>query len=189
MKTIDVRLPATDMTNLQDMIGKRLDGYKRDSFLGSADVYGIVGLRVEGDAWTFTNFIEVADYYGADEDVAIFRMQRVAWDDIRSCFPSEAMTETPVGRVISSIDVVNERQKLFVGEVQTYAVCLTRGIVFKFDDGSELSFEKSIWFSEIITVKKGCDLVQSFSPTDEFVESWEDDHRGECSREIVELRG
>ena len=189
MKTIDVRLPATDMANLQAMIGKRLDAYKRDSFLGSGRVYGIVGLRVKGDAWTFTNFIEVADYYGADEDVAIFRMQRVAWDDIRSCFPSETMTVTPVGRVISSIDVVNERQKLFVGEVQTYAVCLTRGIVFKFDDGSELSFEKSIWFSEIIAVKKGCDLVQSFSPTDEFVESWEDDHRGECSREIVELRG
>ncbi len=188
MKTIDVRLSAADMANLQDMTGKRLDAYKRD-FSEFKNVYGIVGLRVEGDAWTFTNFIEVADYYGADEDVAFFRLQRANWDDIHSYIPDQTMIETPVDRVISSIDVVNERQKLFVEEVQTYEVCLTRGVVFKFDDGGELSFEKDIWFSEMITVRKGYNLIQCFSPTDEFVENWEDDHRGECSREIVELRG
>ena len=188
MKYVDVRFSNSDETALRGMLGRRLVRYKHDPFVFSASVYGVVGICVEGDAWTFTNFVEVADYYGADEDVAIFRMQRADWDDIRSCIPDQTMIETPVGRVVSSIDVVNERQKLFDNDIQIYEVCLTRGIVFKFDDGGELSFEKNIWFSEDITVRKGRNLIQSFSPTSEFVESWEDNLRGECSREIVELQ-
>lgn len=188
MKNIDVRFSHSDETTLRCMVGRRMNRYKHDPFVFSANVYGIVGICVEVGAWTFTNFIEVADYYGANEDVAFFRLQRANWDDIHSRIPDQTMIETPVGRVISSIDVVNERQKLFEKGIQTYEVCLTRGVVFKFDDGSELSFEKNIWFSEDITVRKGYNLIQSFSPTSEFIESWENNLRGECSREIVELR-
>lgn len=64
---------------------------------------------------------------------------------------------------------------------------LTRGIIFQFKDGHELSLEKNIWFSEDITVEKGYDLIRRYTPTTEFEEGWSADYRGKCSREIVSL--
>ena len=98
------------------------------------------------------------------------------------------MIETPVDSVIADVIIVNECQRLFKKGVQIYEVMLTRGIIFKFEDGHELSFEKNIWFSEDITVEKGYDLIQRFTPVSEFAEGWSDDYRGECSREMISAR-
>ena len=98
------------------------------------------------------------------------------------------MVETPVESVISEVIVVNERQKLFENNKQTYEVLVTRGIIFKFEDGHELSFEKNIWFSEFISVEKGYDLIDRFTPTTVFGEGWSDEYRGNCSRELISIK-
>ena len=95
------------------------------------------------------------------------------------------MVETPVESIVAEVLVVNEQQQLFERDVKTYEVLVTRGIIFKLEDGHELSFEKNIWFSEDITVEKGYDLIQRFTPTTEFEEGWSGDYRGDCSREII----
>lgn len=76
---IDVRLTASNMEALKSLIGKRMTKYKRDPFESSAtSVYGIVGIEFEdATAYAFTNTIAVMDYFGDQDDVALFKMEPV----------------------------------------------------------------------------------------------------------------
>ena len=130
----------------------------------------------------------VMDYYGEEEDVALFKFEQRSFSSIHSLIQNQIMIEIPVEAVISEVIVVNENQKLFENGEQIYEVLLTRGIIFKFEDGHELSFEKNIWFSEDITVEKGYDLLSRFTPETEFVEGWSGNYRGECSRELISMK-
>ncbi len=188
MKQIDVRFTVSDMEAIQSMIGKKMLKYKCDPFDFSTSVYGIVGISLEDASYAFTNFTEVMDYYGEQEDVALFKMESMSFSKIHSFVQDQTMIETPVDSVISEVVVVNERQKLFENGIQTYEVLITRGIIFKFNDGHELSFEKNIWFSEDISVEKGYDLIDRFTPTTEFVEGWSAEYQGECSRELITVK-
>ncbi len=188
MKQIDVRFTAHDMAAIKSMIGKKMVKYKCDPFESSTSVYGIVGIAFEDAAYAFTNRVSVMDYYGEPEDVALFKMECMPFASIHSMVQNQTMVETPVGNVISDVLVVNERQQLFDNDVKTYEVLLTRGIIFVFEDGHELSLEKNIWFSEDITVEKGYGLIQRFTSTSEFEESWSGAYRGECTREIISVR-
>ena len=185
MKSIDIRLDAASMDQLKSMIGETLCKYKCDPFIFSNDVYGIAGICTEKSSFAFTNTTQTMDYYGAPEDVAVFRFVPMAEEDIQSKVQDEVMIEIPVLSRIKEINVVNERQKLFENEVQIYEVRLTRGVIFIMEDELEISFEKSVWFSEMITVNRGYKLINHFSHTSEFEENWEGGQRGECTREIV----
>lgn len=188
MKQIDIRFSPSDMSIIQNMVGKRMLKYKCDPFEFSTSVYGIVGISIEGASYAFTNYTEVMDYYGDQEDVALFKIQSMPFSDIHSLIKKQVMIETPVDSIISEITIVNERQQLFENDEQIYEVLLTRGIIFKFADGHELSFEKSIWFSEDIAVEKGYNLIDRFTPTADFSEGWSGNYRGECSRELISLK-
>ena len=185
MKKIDVCFSASDLAEIQNMVGKRMVKYKCDPFEFSTSVYGIVGVAFEDVSYSITNFVSVMDFYGEQEDVALFNIERKPFANIQSFIKNETMIETPVDSIVSEILVVNEHQQLYENDILIYDVLLTRGIVFRFEDGHELSFEKNIWFSEDITVKRGYDLINLFSPTTEFSESWHDSYRGECTREIL----
>ena len=188
MKQIDVRFTASDMAALKSMAGKKMIKYKCDPFEFSASVYGVVGIAFEDAAYAFTNIVSNMDYYGEQEDVALFKMERKPFASIHSMVQNQTMLETPVESVISEVLVVNERQQLFENNVQTYEVLVTRGIIFIFEDGHELSLEKNIWFSEDITFEKGYNLIQRFTPASEFEEGWSGDYRGKCTRGIVSLK-
>lgn len=165
-----------------------MDKYKCDPFVYSTSVYAIVGISVEDKSYAFTNIAKVMDYFGEKEEVALFKIQCVAYDSIHSMIQNQEMIEMPVKSIISEIMVVNETQRLYENHIPIYEVQLTRGIIFKFEDGNELSFEKNIWFSEDITVERGYDLIQKFTPTEEFGEGWSGEYHGECSREILTFK-
>ncbi len=188
MKKIDVRFSASEIAEIHSMVGKKMVKYKCDPFEFSTSVYGIVGVSFETADYAFTNMVDVMDYYWEQEDVAVFRVERKPFSSIRSLVQGQDMIEIPVEATVSEILVVNERQQLFENDEQIYEVLLTRGIVFKFEDGHEFSLEKNIWFSEDITVEKGYDLIRRFSPEIEFNDGWSGNYRGECSREIVSLK-
>ena len=76
MKNIDIRFSASDFTELQSMVGKKMLKYKCDPFEFSTSVYGIVGIAFEDASYAFTNLTEVIDYYGEQEDVALFKIER-----------------------------------------------------------------------------------------------------------------
>lgn len=187
MKQIDIRFKERELRFIHDMIGTTLIKYKCDPFEFSTAVYGIVGICTNTSAYAFTNFIQVMDYYGAEEDVAVLHVEERSDSEIRSLISDNTMIELPVNKIIKEVDIVNENQKVFVRGNQTYDVWLTRGVIFRLEDNTEISLEKNIWFSEMITVDKGEQLLDKFVPVEEFTENWEGDSRGECSREIVKV--
>ena len=188
MKKIDIRFSASDMAEIKSIIGKRMVKYKCDPFEFSTSVYGIVGVSLENADYAFTNMVDVMDYYGELEEVAVFKVKRMPFPSIKSFIKDQTMIETPVEANVSEVLVVNERQQLFEHEKQIYEVLLTRGIIFKFNDGHELSLEKNIWFSEDISIEKGYDLLNRFTPETEFGEGWSGKYRGECFREIISVK-
>lgn len=188
-KQIDVRFDESVMSMLKSMIGKMFNQFKCDSFDYSPMVYGLVGLYIDNKIYKFDNFIEVQDFYGALEDVAILKIHTAEDGEIQSCGEGILMVETPIMAKITGIRVVDENQRLYVKGEQTYNVWLTRGLIFDLEDGREVSFEKSIWFSEFIHVQRGYDLLKTYQPTDVFLEEWEEneEYRGECDRVIRTL--
>ncbi len=185
MKNIDVRFNQEEVSLIKNMIGTTLTKYKCDPFEFSTAVYGIVGICTDKSAYAFTNAIQVMDYYGADEDVAIFHVEECADSEIKSLICGNTMIELSVNKIIKEIDVINEHQKVFAQDKQTYDVWLTRGIIFRLEDNTEISLEKNVWFSEMITVDKGSNLLNKFTRAGEFAEDWEGEFRGECLRDIV----
>ena len=94
----------------------------------------------------------------------------------------------PVEQTITGISLVQENQQLFDQGKQTYDVWVTRGIIFSLDD-HQISFEKPIWFSEDIIIRKGYDLLEQFAPIETITDSenWAEDLELKCTRNLVEL--
>ncbi|MCD7723276.1 MAG: hypothetical protein LUH82_04940 [Clostridiales bacterium] len=168
---------------LQKLVGKQFMYYKQDEFMFTNDVYGIVGLCIENEFYALTNFIETRDYFGANEDVGIFKFCVVSKEDIHSYIQGKQMIKMPVNAQIARITVINEHQKLFKDGIQTYDVQLTRGIIFELSDGLEILFEKDIWLSEDITIRKGYKLIDKIASTD--TNGWESEYRFEYERQNI----
>ena len=188
MKKIDVRFTKEMIDNIKWMLGKKLNKYKCDPFIISTSVYGLTGILVENRSFAFTNFVEVMDYYGEKEDVGIFKMLETPFNDIQSLITDQKMIEMPVNDIIDSIDIVNENQQLIENNILIYDIWLTRGIIFKLNTGNELSFEKSTWFSEDISVEKGYNLIERFASTQEFIDDWSSPYSAKCHRSIITLK-
>lgn len=58
----------------------------------------------------FLNCTESMDYYGDQEDVALFKMEFISYDNINSLVEGQEMEETPFNSIISDIIIVNEKQ-------------------------------------------------------------------------------
>lgn len=58
--------------------------------------------------------------------------------------------------------------------ISNYEFNSTVGLIFLLEDSREISFEIGTWFSEMITIQKGYNLIEKFTPTDDFIEEWED---------------
>ena len=188
MVKIDITFDEKTMNIFQNFIGKKFEKYKSDPFVYSPSVYGIVGLYIDKSVYKLTNFTEVMDYYGAKEDVAIFKFENSIDEEIKTFIINGKMIETSLDNTISKIQIVNENQKTFYKGEQDYDVWVTRGIIFFFADGLELSFEKPVWFSEEIYIDKGYNLISRFTPEDEFPKHWENGYIAECTRKIIEIK-
>ncbi len=188
MRQIDVRFNCEEIDFIKAMVGKVLKKYKCDPFEFSKAVYGIVAIYTSEAAYAVTNKISVLDYYGAMEDVAVLRIEKRPEAEIQSLVSENTMINMPVNKLIKEVDIINEHQQVFENNQKTYDVWLTRGIIIKLEDDTEISLEKNVWFSEMITVDKGTDLLERFTSVEEFAEDWEGVFRGTCSREIVKVK-
>ncbi len=179
MKTIDIRLNSTEVNLLKSLIGKRLQCYLHDEFMFTPSSTQAIQLIMEDDKpYYLYSFTEPQDYFGTQEDVAIWTFQ----ENRLPIIESKQFIKVPVGEIIHSIILVQENQRLYNDDnEQTYDVWLTRGIIISFGD-HQVAFEKDIWFSEEIIVHKGYDLVNQLSSTDSFGEDWDGNVRTECSR-------
>ena len=59
--------------------------------------------------------------------------------------------------------MVNDLKTLSHDEVQKELLS-TKGIIFHLAGGNEISFEIGTWFSEMITICRGYELIKQFTP-------------------------
>lgn len=182
MKKIDMRL---DETIFQKMVGKQFLKYKCDPFVYTNSVTSIVGLYIDDEIFSLKNNQTTVDYFGTEDDCAVFSVEKVQEDDIISLFDDVEQIDTPIEEAICKITLVNENQRIFENGEYTYDVWLTRGIIFHFKE-REISFEKdNVPFSEEIVIQRGYDLMEKFSNQNDFLEGWDEDKTPECAREVV----
>ena len=189
MKQVDIRFDGETINRLHSMIGQDFEKIRCDPFDYSPMVYGFVGLYIGGNVYKLQNYLEEQDYFGNIDDVAMLKLVLSVDSEIESGFIDVEMIDIPICSKIKQIRLVEENQRLYVNGEQTYNVWLTRGLIFDLEDGREVSFEKSVWFSEFIHVQRGYDLLKTYQSTDEFLEEWEENegYRGECDRVIRTL--
>jgi hypothetical protein len=187
MITIDKRFEYQTINLLKGFINKQCISLRCDPFYFSTSVYGLVGININNKWLSITNFIEVLDYYGEKDDVAVFKINETEEQNIKS-LTGENMIDIPINEKIVSIDIINENQRLYKNSLQIYDVWFTRGIIFILENGNEISLEKDVWFSEDIIVERGKKLLEKFSSTNRFTENFDDEYIGECSRKIIKIQ-
>ena len=85
----------------------------------------VVKLIVKDNIYNITAFEkEEYDYYGAEEEVAIFELEVEPYSEKKVVEYGGVRTE--INKKIKSIKIVNENQKLFENGKQTYDVKITR---------------------------------------------------------------
>lgn len=184
---MDERIDKGDCRIFKEMIGKNLISIMHDPFLYTNSVYGIAGLNVDNTFYKISNRLDVRDYYGADEDVAIFNVMKEEPKNIHSYIEGETMIVVPINQRIKQIKVINEHQQLYEQDKQIYDVWITRGFVIELEDSLEVSFEKEIWFSEEINIERGYKLIDKFSPISRITEEWSAPKRMMCERKIIKI--
>ncbi len=182
---IDDRITSGNEGVFREMVGKKLIEISHDPFIYTNSVYGIAGMDVEGIYYKVSNAIEVRDYFGEKEDVAIFKVSKDIPENIHSLIEDSSMITVPVNQRIVHIEVVNEHQCLYENGEQTYDVWITRGFVVELEDGLQISFEKEIWFSEDINIERGYKLIAKFFPVERVTEGWSEPKKMICEREVI----
>lgn len=189
MNTIDISFDQHSIDMLKMTIGKFFDNYKTDPFDYVASVYGIVGISIAGRYLKLTNFTVPMKRYGTAEDVAVMKLEKCSASDIKTCIVDGEMIEHPVNNQITKIVVVNEKQILEKSMGEKYVMYITRAIIFTTADGLEIAFEKPVWFTEMINIKRGYNLLSQIAPVDIFLDEWEgcEGCKASCERITINL--
>lgn len=184
MISIDIRLKDHETKILQATVGNTLENIKHDTFIFSNTSSQAVKIDMTNASFYLYSFTEPLDYYGSQEDVAVWSIEEKTYPLITN----KSFINTPIKEKVVKTQIVQEHQMLFENSRQTYDIWLTRGIIFNFGE-HEVAFEKPVWFSEDIVIWKGYDLIEKFQPVENIckTEKWKDGARMECSRKVITL--
>ncbi len=183
---VDIRFNSETMDMLKSMIGKSFEHYSCDPFVFTPNVFRIVGFRIGDDTYKITSNLETVQRFFHDDDVAVMRIAPCQPSEIVSLMEDGQMIDTPVQDTIVRIDVVNDRESVAHNGEQK-EMFSTKGIIFHLASGNEISFEIGTGFSEMITIRRGYELIKHFTPLADFSEEWEDceGYSPDCSRKVV----
>ena len=155
-------------STFKKMIGCECKKIVHDEFTFTNSVYGQVSLFISNKIFNINNEIEIAEYYGAKEDIAFLNLKEVSIDNVKSLLENKRQVEISIRKAIKSIDIVNYHIYVKV-DGKEYDNTWTEGIIFNFED-SQIAFERSDSFTEMIEIYKGYDLISKFTPVEEFGE-------------------
>ncbi len=185
MKALDMRF---DRNICRNIIGKTFHKYRCDRFDFTNSVTQIVGVYIENSIYALKNIQETVDYFGNQDNIGVFKIVKVDENHIKSAFQDQEQIDTPVMSRITGIQLVNERQQIFLHKAVEYDVWLTRAIIFIFNDRQILFEKDSVPFSEEIIIRRGQALVDTIASETEFLDGWDNSITPKCTREIVEIK-
>ena len=186
---VDISFSGAATGLLKGIIGKTFDLYSCDPFEFSPSVFGIVGIKVEDKFYKLTCNLEKAIRFWNEDEIAQLRFEECGDQRPESRMDGGTMIDMPIRDKIVGIDVINDLESVtFDGEKRTFRS--TKGIIFRLSSGNEISFEVDTWFSEMITIQRGYNLIDKFTSVDDFLEEWEDckGYTATVERTIVSLK-
>ena len=184
MERIDIRLKESDRQILKSIIGKTLDCIEHDEFTFTDSSSQVVKISSYGETIFLYSFVEELDFYGSTEDVAVWTVEKTEYPLVAE----KSFIKMPIQQTITKISLIQENQQMFDQGVQTYDVWVTRGIIIDVGD-HQISFEKPVWFSEDIIIRKGYELQKTFRSAEAITnaENWNDGMEMTCSRNVETL--
>ena len=185
MKKIDIRISSNEIELLKSLVGKTLTNIEHDEFVFTNTSSQVVRLNFTDFSIFLYSFTEPLDYYGKEEDVAVWSVEKTE----HPILTNKSFIKTPIQQQIHSISLVQENQQVFENGEQIYDVWLTRGIILELGD-YQFSFEKPVWFSEDIIIRKGYNLVTMFRSEKEIEKpgSWAKGTTLKCIRCIYDIK-
>lgn len=184
MKTIDMRF---NPNIFEQMIGKTFYKYRSDEFVFNNSVTGTAGIFVDEKVYEFRNEQKTVDYFGNQDDYAVFEISTSSENKIKSFFDNTKQIDTPINQIIKKITIINENQQLFENKIKTYDVWLTRGVIFDLGD-REVAFRKDTCpFSEEIEIYRGYDLISKFPQNSDFLDGWNNSTTPKTENHIVTI--
>lgn len=171
----------------RSFIGKSFIKYRCSEFSGNNAVHEIIGLFIGNKTYTLRTTLESIYYLNAPDDIYFVKLSCENESDIKSSASNIILYDSPINSVIKSIKLVNEHQLLIKDRIPEYEAFITRAIIFKFESGFEIKFEKDNWlYSDLIKIDKGYNLESELSDVSEFCEGWSDfGVNATCTRNII----
>ncbi len=177
-----------DQELIKSLVGKNFKQYKCDPFVYTNSVSQICGIYIDDEIYALKNVQQVVDYYGTQDDIAVFSIEKTDDFQIKSCYENTEQVITPVKEAIASVTLINEHQMLRKNGIQEYDVWLTRGIIIK-TASREYSFSKStVPFSEEIEIFKGENALSQYEDGSDFLEGWDEGIEPHVEQVMVEIR-
>ena len=174
----------------EDMVGKMFLKYKCDPFTYTNSVSITLGLYIGDNVYELRNEQQAVDYYGSNDDYAIWNIQLTSDENIKSAFVNIKQIVTPVNETINSITLVEENQKLKNHNRNLeYDIWLTRAIIFH-TTSRDICFEKdNTAFSEEIIITKGYALRDNYPKSNEFfLTDWDEGIETFVEQKIIEIK-
>ena len=170
----------------QSFVGKQFNKYKHYRFIVTNSVSQCVGIMIDGISYEMRNDYEPLDYFGWDSEATVSSFAGRDWNEILSAYPEDIVSEE-VNAIIESIIIVNDHFSSFCHGECNYDYWETRSVIFKFKN-HELHFAKEdCWFSMVILIDTGTNLIDKVPDGKEILEDFEqsDEQRIEVNREII----
>lgn len=183
MKSINITLKEKEIEILKSLIGTKLLDVYHGPFIYTNTSSQVVQICASEKNYYLYSFTEPMDHFGAEEDVAVWSFEDTKYNLVNE----KSFINMPINNVIKKIILVNENQKLFENEQQIYDVWITRALIIDLGD-YQISFEKAVWFSEDIIIRKGYELIKELSSVDNFINNnWSKNISAECVRHEIIL--
>ncbi len=149
-----------DVNLLKNLIGKKLKWLKHDKFIFAPVTYGVVYLNVDDIIYSITDFYEIKNVLGDEEEISVLKMQ-VDNNKLTNMTVDLKKACQNFNSTITSITIVNAITKLLNDDNLFDSIYDTQGIIFTLENNYELAFEKDD-FGENITIYRGYNLKKKF---------------------------
>lgn len=183
MNSTDKRLKKQDLDLIKKLTGKEIIKIVHDEYIYTNTSFGHINIFLNDDIYELKCAITPTEYFGSKEDVGILKFNKVTINDVKSELKDHKQTEDKISNKLLKIDIVNEHQ--YVNDNKNeYSYDYTKGIILYFE-GFEYAFKMSAWFSEIIEIYKGYNLIEKFNNDDDFNDSFSNIKNKNIKREVV----
>ncbi len=173
---------------LKEFIGKKFVKFKMDPIEYSPVSIEHVGLYIGEKIYELSAKQKKINRFFSEDEVALFNISEAKESDLVSRLEGVDFIDVPVNEVVKSIFMVVDTETV-THNVESREMKTVKALVFGLEGGNEVSFEISEWFSDIINVEKGYELIEKVQSIDDFLEEWEDceEYVPSVTREIVKI--